>query len=325
MAYAQVTPVGQDDLVTKINTFLVTTDGQYTQDDLDLPNDEAAWHLTSPASQYISMEWDLTHLGLHHALGFTPGNSPGAHPNDSGNGGVGASDRRVNDIGNGSYTTCHFFSNFPTAPPAFFYCVLEYASGLYRHFGWGDLVKVGNWTGGTFCYGANWDQSAGGIDDPKGSSHSVLLDSDGSTVARAPTVHMVGFQDQPASGKWGVCTASTSAGNDGDGNGRALIIGGSRGGPYMNSFGVYNASVLTGIVPAIPIHLFYRNLTPSPDRWYELGMMPDCRMVQMENLQPAEEFTVGGQTWIAFPISRKQFLKNDTEESWNMGVAYRKT
>jgi len=324
VAYATTTPASQDALISDLMTFATTTDGSWTQDQLDTSGNEAALHHTADSDIYVSFEWDETDIGVHIALGYTGGNSPGNHPNDSGNGGVGSGKRRVAGIGNGAFTAAHFFSNF-TATADFIYVVLEYSAGLYRHFGFGELDKVGDWTGGEFAYGHEWDQLSQNIDTPTSSSHSWLLDGGAGIPAEAATIHMEGFQDAPASSRWGVVGIKTlTPGNDGDANGRYVVQGGGRAGPYANSFAIAQPSVNTGLVPAWPVVPFAYNATPSPDRAYKLGFMPDCRVVNMKNFSPGQELTIGGQTWKVFPAVRKQFLKNDTEESWNMGVMYRK-
>lgn len=330
MAYESSTYSSQDDLINKLFTFAVTTiggGGVWTQDQLNTTTNEAALHHTAGANIYVSFDWDGTNsIGIHQALGYTGGNSPGTHPNDSGNGDTGAlNERRVAGIGNGS-GNYWFFSNFGATADFIYVVVLPDATSTYRHFGFGELIKVGDWTGGAFAYGHEWDTANANKDDPASGAHSFLLDGAASANANeCATVHMEGFQNAPASCKWGVCgIKNITPGNDTAGNGRYRIQGGARSGPYVETFLPFAPSVSTGLVPGIPIALFAINQTPTPDRAYFMGFMPDCRMIQMGPFTAGQELTIGSETWKVFPAVRKQFLQNDTEESWNMGVAYRK-
>ena len=323
MAYESSTYSSLDDLMTKLFTFAVTTLGTWTQDQLNTTTDEAALHHTAGANIYVSFDWGSGNsIGIHQALGYTGGNSPGAHPNDSGNGDTGGNtERRVANVATSG--TYYFFSNFG-ATADFIYVVLE-SSGIFRHFGFGELIKCGDWTGGAFAYGHEWDQGATLIDEPGSSSHAFLLDGVGSVAAEQATVHMEGFQDAPASCKWGVVgNKNITPGNDTAGNGRYRVQGGARGGPYVEAFLAFNPSLGAGLVPGIPIALFAINTTPTPDRAYFMGYMPDCRMAQISAFTAGQELTIGSETWKVFPAVRKQRLQVNTEESWNMGVMYRK-
>lgn len=327
MAYSTGSYASLDALMTSLFSF-ATANG-WTQDQLNTTTDEAALHHTAGNNIHVSFDWGSGNsIGIHQALGYTGGNSPGAHPNDSGNGDTGSNtERRVAGIdADGTY---YFFSNFHSEAD-FIYIVLEYSSGIYRHFGFGELAgvyKSGNWTGGEFAYGHEWGQGAGNIDSPIASNHSFLLDggSNSSSSLKSATIHMEGFPDIVGTSKWGVVgLTGLVPGNDAAGVLRYIVTGGARSSVYINSFSPFLPSVNTGIFPGMPLPLFAVNKVPSQDRVYFLGYMPDCRMLSIGSFTPAQEITIGSETWTIFPAVRKQKLELNTEESWNMGVMYRK-
>lgn len=325
MAYESSTYNNQEDLMVKLHTFAVAggTDGTWTNDDLDTTDDEMA---ISKGTVFVQFAWDNTdHIWVFQSTSHD-GSAPGSNPGDSGNGVDGnANTRKIGDIGNGS-GTYWFFSNATGASENYIHVVIEYTPGFFRHFGFGDLVKIGDWTGGAYAYGMTWDQLSSNIDLPNSSGHTWLLDTIANTVAECATIRMEGFQGEPsASSKWGVIGGSTSVGNDGDGVGRTPCFGGSRGGPYVRSFGMFRGSALTGAVPGCPNVVVYRNLTPSPDRWFFMGYQPDVRIANIKHFVPKQEYTFGSETWVPFPMVAKSWASNpDVEQSGNGGVFYKK-
>jgi hypothetical protein len=331
MSYQTGTSSSQQDFLNKMLTFL-TANG-WTQDDWDTVNKELAFHITSPASVYVSMRWDATAstggISIHHALGYTGGNTPGNHPNDSGNGQKSGtpitSQRRLDRIGNGPFPNHYFFTDGPNPTAA--YVVLEVEAGVYRHMSFGKLIKIGDWTGGEFACGHRWDPSTFAADNPRSNSHHLPFDATNTNHYNfADTIHAEGLPNQPGSpGRWLVSWAGEIAmTNDGDGNARGYAIGGVRDGFLQNAMGPYAANPNNGYVPLIPIQCWYREDFVTPDGWRLLGYAPDIRVVNIKHMEPGDEFTVGSDTWKVFPFVRKQYLQNDTDESWNGGFAFKK-
>lgn len=317
MAYASSTFSDQDDLATILNSYATGLSDAWSSDLLDTSGNVLAIH---KSSCYVQLTWDGSDLRVYQSLGYDS-SAPGSNPNDSG---VGAS-RLVTGIGDGGGT--YFFFHVDSSPVRYIHAVVKYAAGLYRHFGFGHLDERpgdADFTGGEYAYGHTWNQSVGSKDTPLG-AHSVLLDSNCNSSTIAATLHVEGLQNQPASGKWALLGNISSLGNDGDGNGRCLCFGGARSGPYTSQFCIFQPSHLTGLVPMAENHVFYKNTTPSPDRWVHLGIQPDVRILNIKNFEPEDEIPVGSDVWKIFPMVRKQKLDADTEESWNMGVAYRKS
>jgi len=318
MAYETGVASSQEDFLTKLSTFAQANG--WTQDELDVPNKELAIRRNNV---FISFRWDAVAttggIAIFQALGFTMGNTPGNHPNDSGSGLISgtpiSSQRRLDRIGNGPFTAYHFF-----AGSVFLHVALEYAPGLYRHCSFGELVKNGTWTGGEYCAGHTW---AGDPDSPANPSHCVLVDwrSQLSNLEGA-TVHVEGMPGEGGTSKWGVVIDSTTVGNDRAGIARVTCLGGLRDGFLFNALHFIRSNPGNGFVSMAPLQVYYRRLL-SPEQWFKLGTIPGMRGINIHFINPAEAFTIGADTWRCFPYVRKQFLQLNTDESGNWGIAYR--
>jgi hypothetical protein len=326
MAYQTGTSTSQQDLLDKLRTF--ATSNGWTQDEWDTSGKVLSMHRSTV---YVHFRWDAVAttggIAIYHSLGFiSAGTDVWAHTDDSGVGQANlspvTSERRVDRIGNGPFTKYYFFES-----DTYIHVVLEYAPGLFRHFGAGILEKVGTWTGGEYATGSIWYNSAGVQDYPIDTRHSLPWDASNSNAANDnTTVHAEGMPGEPSgSTKWGVCWAGTTAGNDRAAVGRLNMVGGLRGGPVTAAFSWLPANPSNGYIPLVPIPIFYRrDAGGTPEKWYHLGFVPDVRVINIAHLEPGEEVTVGSDTWTMFPWIRKQYLKVNTDESWYGGLAYRK-
>lgn len=315
----------QQNLISLLRTFALQLSNAWTID--NWADDSTPILEMHVGNLYVQLEGDQTDIAVHQSLGYD-GSGPGSEPDDSGNGGLGTNDRQVEAIGDagGNY----WFYGPLAGSEDFLYVVLEYATGFYRHFGFGDLVKANDYTGGEFAYGGNWDQSTNFIDLATAGQHSILLDHGSSIAGQCATIHLEGLTDEPdPDTKWGIVTLLSSVGNDGNGDPRWPVIGGVRGGPMTAAFCFAKASLLDGLFPGIPIKLWARYTGATPERWRLLGTMPYARVVQMGLIDPQDTFTVGGETWRVFPAARKTYITPEgtsgTEESWNLGIAYRES
>lgn len=325
MAYQTGTATSQEDFLSKLFTF-ATANG-WTQDQFSSGSKEAAMHRNSI---YVSFRWDATvggGISIHQALGYVGGESPGDHTNDSGNGKKTGTpintERRVDRIGNGPFTNHWFFSD-----SVYLYAVLEYAPGLYRHVAFGELEKYGTWTGGEFAFGHTWWDNDVGRDDPRSTAHSLPFDAASTlTQNEQGTIHAESLPDEGGSSKWAVCGGFnlTLVGTDGDSNDRVNVFGGARSGPLTVSLSWIPANPNNGYVPLIPIPVFYHRETSPDKEWRLLGYAPGLRVINIRNIQPQEEFTVGSDTWKCFPWVRKRWQMDNLDESWTGGFAYLKT
>ena len=231
--------------------------------------------------------------------------------------------RNVNTFA-GPHAAYHFFEQ--DSSPAYCHIVVEVDTNRFRHFGFGEIEKIGDWQGGEYSYGNDWRQGNTQIDVPQSSVHTLGLDGNTAGAGQPfyATMHVRDQPEQAAGDRWALIGARGNfpAGTDRAGNDRLPAMGGTRGG--MNSqMTPYRISQLTAFKPLIPIVVSVLNLSTAPDTQRLLGTQPDVRLVNIANLDPGSTFVIAGETWFVFPWARKQFLKNDTEESWNGGLAYR--
>lgn len=319
VVYSTTTPANMATFVSDLFSF-ASTNGWTIDDDAT-----ASPGALNNGTTYVQMEWDTVSVGIYQSLGWSSPTNIGSELDDSGNGGLNDGVERGLHAPPGStgpYTSAHFFTD-DAVSPTYIHAVLEYQPGLFRHLSIGEIVKVGDWTGGSYACGSYWNVSTGSTDTPLALAHTMPFEClSTSQSGQHGTIHMEGFPDQDASGKWGVIWGGTSAGTDTAAVNRVNVYGGLRNGPLMNAFGWIASNPVNGFVNLVPIPLFYRNTVSS--KVTLLGWAPDVRYVNIKNLTPNSDYTVGSQTWRVFPMARKQFLENDTEESWNAGIAYRK-
>lgn len=341
MAYQLVsTPSTQEAVMTAVRDFAVAngwTNENYTASN---PGVSRGVMTLSRGDCYVSFRWEGTEseatksIAMYQSLGYDAPNAatPWNFTDDSGNGTTSATsltaNRRVADIGSGPYVALHLFASDTDAKSGnsapHVYCVLEYAPGKYRHFAFGNIDKFGDWTGGEFVAGHEWSDTSVDESNPTSANHTVLLDafhndSDGD----AATIHMEGLPGQNAASKWGQVGNDNSPANDRAGNPRDRVQGGCRGSLYTYVFGRFVPSALTGFFSNMPIPVWYRrDSSGSNRRVYLLGHMPNVRMVQLRNLSPGEEITIGSLTYKVFPVTAKSDLGGSVEESENMGIAY---
>lgn len=315
MAFTQGSATSQENFIQNLFTFL-TANG-WTQLELDTTNDRASIRLTG-SSVYVHFNWDNSNsINIAQSLGFSgPSVAIDAHTNDSGNGNESETERRITGIGNGPFAG--WFGH--TDGSTYAHIVLEYADGIYRHINFGEIVKVGTWTGGEYC--ACTYLEPGDEGNPMDISHSILFDGLANVAGVCGTLHAESLPNFGASTKWGVIWGGfASRGLDGDGNDRFDVHGQLRGGWLPNAVGFISANPSNGFIPMYPIHLYYRRQI-TPQEWRLLGFIKDVRGINMRYIQPEEEFVVGGDTWKVYPWYRKSV--DSGEQSKYLGIAVKK-
>lgn len=330
MAYSLVLPTNQEDIVTMFVNF-ATTNG-WTQDELSAGTTRRA--VIHKGSCYMGLRWSAAgasgDIGLYQSTGYTGGTNVGSHPGDSGSGqvttGAVTSERRLNGIGDGPFTGMHLFAD--SSNSRYIHAVLEYSSGLYRHFGCGLIDKIGTWTGGEYVCGTSWqpntDISGNAINMHPWDSH--IAPASAGAADTHSTMRISGMANQSGGQTWGIFGASSgSSSNDTAGNARIFLSGGGGSGdnPEMSVMGFLSASPSSGHIPLFKIPIAWKNQAVSPRQTMLLGYAPDVRMVQMENFTPGQEVVVGTDTWKIFPGIRKQF-GGTGDRSQYMGFAYLK-
>jgi len=222
----------------------------------------------------------------------------------------------------GPHTAFWFFEN--NASPSYVHVVVEVDAGRYRHFGFGEIDKVGDWTGGEYIYGQFIFPNE---DDPKSVFSGFGADtsrSQGQFQIVGATMRIEGFPSEPEPATvWGVFH-NGNGDTDRAGNDRWRLAGGHRYPPEFAAMYWIRASEANAFKPMAPISCYARDITPSPDNHWLLGYFADQRLVNIGNIDPGQVISIGGDDWYFFPWVRKRNLQNNTEESRNFGIAYRR-
>lgn len=324
MAYETGTATNIEDLVDKLFAFATGLSSAWVQDELDNTFNRGTLHKNGV---YVSFRWDgttQTDLAMYQSTGFTAGLAPHAQPGDSGAGSTtspATTERRINFVSQGPFTAYHFFASVDA--PFYIHGVVEVDPGRFRHFGFGELVKNGNWRGGEYCYGHFVNQQAMYIDAPSSVQHGAGLDH--TAIVDLATMRLTGadFPLESASTVWAIF-GTAGAATDTAGNPRANVVGSARSGLWGYALGWIPVSLSNAYKPLIPIDILYIDQATAPDTYCWLGHQRDVAVVNLKHLANGDELIVGGDTWKVFPWVKKQFLNANTEESWNAGWAYRK-
>jgi hypothetical protein len=337
MAYQTGSATDLGDLLSKLDTFMVANG--WTQNDFDDGATVAAegfaqWNKNS---MHVGLKWVANapnNMSIHQALGNGGAVFPGAHTNDSGAGynasfGTDAQlddERCVNDIGDGPFPSYYFFEN--DASPAYVHVVVEIASETFRHFGWGEMNKFNDWTGGEYCYGQFADEAtnSSGVD----TGHYVPFDgqqaASNALAQRNATIHAEGLPNQGVNEKWllhmgGTADLDSTDRLDTAGEIKRITFGGLRSGPIAYGFGEFRSDVSTGHIPLYPLAIFLRDFTNN--YCYFLGDIPDIRGVDIFHFTPGQEVTVGSDVWLFFPLVRRT-EDNVVGRTYYLGIAYKK-
>jgi hypothetical protein len=325
MAYETGSATDIPDLIGKLLTFasgLSTT--PWTVDE-----DAATQATLSLNNCVVSWMWEGTDPDMmvcYQSLGWLTSVTPPNYTDDSGGGNLTVPTvnyRQVNFLVSGPYPTYHFFAGEGSTP--YIHVVVEFEANRFRHFGFGNLVKYNDFTGGEYCYGSNWNQNSSYIDVPSSAQHQCGLDHNAAILAMA-TMHVEGLPNQDAASKWGGLTSegTTSAGNDRGGDPRVVMFGGARSGLWARLLSWIPVSQLNSYKPLVPIEVLYKDLSGTTDSVSFLGYQPDVAVVNINGLSVGDTISDGTDDWMVFPYARKQTLLNNTEESWNAGFAYKK-
>ncbi len=320
MSYQTGTATDPEDLLTKLDTFLTGTPG-WTSDLFSAANNRAIWSKAGVSAK-IYVQWDANNIGLGmiqdlaSPVDQTPTNQVGYEfTNDP------ITNNRYCNLVPGPYPSYHFFED-----DDYIHVVVEKDSGIYRHFGWGQMLKLGDWTGGMYAYGHFWDQSTASIDIPTHINHHAAFNGQNSNNAtRGAGIHAEGLPDQVGASKYLRNTTSTSA-NDDDGEDISNMFPGGWADGQNVHFMAIGASQLNGFKPLIPIPVYQWHFGSVPDRARLLGYVPDMRHISLLGLNVAQEITVASDTWTVFPITRKgnNGSSFNQEQSFDYGIAYKK-
>ena len=296
------------DVISQLCDFCVTQG--YVKDEYVGASGKAAVHYADGLVKiYPSFRWDTTakaNVGIFNALGWTNGQNPGNHPDDSGQGVISGTDAtiatgRCAPLINGAMSYWFF-----ATPNHSVYAVAKVASDTFVHFGFGapQALDLNN-APYEFAYGHAFKSgAAAGTAVHVGSS--FLLDAlvDDTGVAFAASAHIEGMPNKTSS-KWGVVGNIATPGTDRGGATRNKLLGGMRGGFVARAFGRPGNSNLFGIVPFTPIVIGAKQ--SGGTNIHLLGIMQNLGFVNMEFYAGGQSIIVGstGNPWYLFPTHKK--------------------
>lgn len=164
MSYSTNTATDATDVLTNLHAFLVA-EGYWTITDwatdglgkkLVLTVDGVIFILRSLIGEELRYNDTTDIFPVIHGLYLYPATaySGGTRWNYNTGGPVGSSSRKIPTgiFINGAVPKYHFFS---FASPNVCYIVIEYAAGFYHAMGFGEIAKIGTWTGGEFAFGVD--------------------------------------------------------------------------------------------------------------------------------------------------------------------------
>jgi len=332
MAFQTGSSTSIENLLTQLSTFLQANG--WTEDFFNTITADVGSIGFSKNSIFVSFQYteatELGNMAMYQATAAdqSPTTDPWTATGDSGNG-VNSNtltlinSERCCNVFAGPHTAFWFFEN--NANPAYCHVVVEVDAGRFRHFGFGEIDKIGDWSGGEYAYALFWDQNNTRIDAPRSDFHAVGWDAQGFNQAFAGTMRVSGYPGEPDPlTEWANFAGNTGANVDSAGNPRWLGFGGWRGSREFSAFHGFPISLGSAYKPLVPCPIEIVDTTTSPDLVRRVGFQADVRMCNITNIDPGQIINIAGDDWYFFPWIRKQFLINDTEESWNAGVAYRR-
>lgn len=208
------------------------------------------------------------------------------------------------DGATGPYTKYHLFGGQEGVNGNYCYLVLETSSGLFTHFGIGELDRIGDLPV-RFCVGLAWNYTTAQQRSLTSTYHQRMFDSHMSNNSGhgGAIYYDRDSLPHPAAQAWrfGNSILSSAAGEAIGGMTSALMTDGP--------------NAMNGRTVLLPNHI--RGW--DGDSWYRiLGVAPAFRSVRINNLQPED---VVDTDWMVFPIIAKNAATGPT--SGNYGWAYK--
>lgn len=321
MAYQLTTATSLDDILNTIATFATGLGWTVNRNNTFTSGSNTRRILTISRAgvdyAHFASELSTTKLTLHtmRSVGISTGVDLLSQPNRS-------TYSWTNLLSAGPYVNFWLFGESGSNP--YIHCVIEHASGRYRHFGIGELIKKGTWTGGSYCYGTFWSQSASFVSQIGSANHycpfdELVLSSSGNNGSircdecDAPANNISGVDNRylPYDSSYSRSSMTGPRGN----NANSF--------PYVfDAMGLQDYVFSNYNQRSHLIH--YSHFITAASGYYRfIGEPPAIRAANINPFQAGEEFTVGSDTWKIFPLIRKGVFAN-AEMSDYLAIAYKK-
>lgn len=296
MPYETGVATGEDDLLDKIRIFLVANG--WTQNGWAADGDGYRLHLQK-GTQYVNFRSTNTnpsftentnsHIWLAGSEGYNGALAWDAQPNSS-------PKSLLRDIG-GTYVAYHIFLNGDCC-----YVVVEQTSGIFRHMAFGRITKVGLAPAQSGCFvGAiYWVPGSTAGDN---TYHSVLFDS---TYNTGRYTSYIRLDVDSYTGTWIPFSYSQTP----------AVIGPCRIYGLCSDLFLCQPNTFNALAILQPLMC----LAKRPSGLYSpIGYPPDITEIHLGNYSPADEFTLGADTWKVFP-----WYQRASTLTGYKGYAYRK-
>lgn len=235
--------------------------------------------------------------------GYTSSTSEGTQPDET--------TRTVCNLTPGPYQNHWFFvDDNVSSQEAVFAGVVEFQSGYFRSFAFGDCRKQGSYAGGEFVGAVYWYQYPPQVDVPESNGHNRLFE--GMYNAQITFSHLRADLTGFKTWRFGDSQSQKAIANMGNNHFLGMFTDYINEGPNP-----WNERTLTH-----PIYFFTIDDTGSA-RAVPRGYLPTIHIVNIRNYQPGD--VLPGTDFKVFPVSRKNKvgLRDDTENSEEYGFAFK--
>ncbi len=207
-----------------------------------------------------------------------------------------------------SITEYHFFYN----PGGMLFVTMQLASGNWTHFGMGDIVKYGTYTGGSLITGNYIAGGASTIDDPYSSSNAYFLHYLSATSGTQYGDHL--RVDHNASPKFYGFRGGESTSTRG-------YLPTARDYDNAELYMLSNPSSTTQATTLRPVRFLIENGV-TPNKCIPVGELADIRILNMKFFSPGDVFDTD---WFIFPIGAKRDwdIRDNNLNTGLIGVAIR--
>lgn len=224
-------------------------------------------------------------------------------------------------------------------PEPYIAIVVEFGPNQYRHLYLGFMEKIGDYEGGEVVSACN-GMIAQSNSDPVWNGlggNMFLFEAHQAIMARADSggVHIDHAENATPWRRFRTANFVESDGIDAGTFDAGEVIGGF-GDSVTDHFVAKGKSAIAGASLLVPINLL-ASVKPSSSvtRFINIGHPAGVRMVNIENMEPLSEVTIGSETWRIFAAIRKSplltmarpvgagLVYRAEETSYNLGYAYR--
>ena len=201
----------------------------------------------------------------------------------------------TNGMGSSAFVAHHLFGG-----PNHLHAVVETISGTFKHFGIGQVDKLGTVTTGVYAHGSNWGYSATNINNKDSTAHAVAFDSTESVTRNGPSLSVRCDSDGITNRYLDPNLSSSGAVACGWRNPSVSPLYG----PILELL----PSTMTGRAVLFPLML---SVGRGSNLYSPFGIVPDIRVLRMDNFAPGDAITIGSDTWRVFPVIRKNGTASD--------------